>query len=82
MVAAIALAAAAAPASAAFPGANGQLVVTPTSGSGGRLEIVTTSGACVWCRSSGPGTVITDLGFIGDTLVWTHSGAPRHATLG
>ncbi len=91
------LAAAAPPASAAFPGANGELVLTPASGNGvliaspqtgrarrvcdapqrcgtrpadasfspngrelivkdaaGGLEVLTTSGVCVWCENSSP----------------------------
>lgn len=96
VAAVVSLAVWAAPASAAFPGANGQLAITPLSGkglilaspqsgrakrvcnaahtchdrptaaqfspsgreivvsAGGRLDIATTSGACVWCLTSVP----------------------------
>jgi hypothetical protein len=112
----LALAALAPSASAAFPGANGQLVLTPTSGggvliasphsgrakrvcnaphtcdgratdaqfspngrevviaSGGRLQIATTSGACVFCLSSAPAWAPTgtDPAFSRDGLTMTY----------
>jgi len=123
------LAASASPAAAAFPGANGQLAVTPVSGNGvilasaqtgrarrmcdapqrcgqrpadasfspngrelvvtdatGRLEVLSTSGSCVWCADSTPAWSIpgTSPVFIhgGTSVTYVHNGRLWQVTPG